>query len=99
MRRLVPGKATDEIIGRPGGATSSGADSGPVGLFSNRHDGGVAVSVESVESPEDRNYRVISFAENGDVTLLPVSDLKGANGCLSSRGKSEGVIASPGRRR
>jgi len=33
MRRHDPEKATDEIIGSPGGATCSGADSGPVGLF------------------------------------------------------------------
>lgn len=27
--------------------------------------------MESVESPEDRNYRFISFAEYGDLTLIP----------------------------
>ena len=29
--------------------------------------------MESVECPEDRNYRVISFAEYGDLTLIPLT--------------------------
>jgi hypothetical protein len=33
MHRHVPEKNSEEIIESPGGATSSGADSGPVGLF------------------------------------------------------------------
>ena len=41
---------------------------GRLAFSSNRHAGGVAVNVESVESLEDRNYRVISFAEYGDST-------------------------------
>lgn len=46
-------------------------------FFSNRNAGGRAVSGESAESREDSNYRVISFAECGDVTPLglPVTPL------------------------
>ena len=41
----------------------------PIPRSSNRRDNGEMVNVES-ESPKDRNYRVISIAEYGDLTPI-----------------------------
>ena len=57
MRRHVPDQVTGKIIESPGGATGNEPLARRLAFSRNRRDSGVAVSVESVESPEDRSER------------------------------------------
>jgi len=71
MRRLVPDQVTEKRSWAvPAALPVAEPLACAVAFSSTAHDSGVVVSVESVESPEDRNYRRSSFAEYGDTTLL-----------------------------